>query len=150
VAGLEVRGVEVAHEPSVWQRDEDCQAVRQLERRLDPTTLDAVLRVLGLVEVELSTADARAVLDELTDPHVLEAVVEVWLCTDEPARVAALSALARRLADAASRPGQRAVASWLLAVVAEREGRPDDGRTLLRDAVRSAPSWEPAVDRLAW
>lgn len=60
------------------------------------------------------------------------------------------AALVPRLVAAASRPGHQAVAHWLSAVVAEREGRVEDAEASLRSAVRAEPSWGPVVDRLAW
>lgn len=150
-AGLEVRGDQVAHEASVWRTEEDFRAIRRLTLRLDPEMLDAVLMVFDAVQGEVDTATARTVLDHLQDPSVLTAVSDLLLgCEDDLSRLGTTAAVARRLAAAASRPAQRAVAAWLLAVVAEREGQPQEAERLLRDAVRAEPAWEPAVDRLAW
>jgi len=150
-AGLELRGGEVAHEASVWRSAEDFQAVARLRAQLDEEDFDAVLHVSGLVGVDLDRAGARAALDLLADPVVLETAVDLLLGrTDDLERLATTAELATRLASAASRPVQHAVAGWLLAVVAEREGRPQDAERLLRDAVHADPGWTPAVDRLAW
>jgi hypothetical protein len=150
-AGLEVRDDQVAHEASVWRTEEDFRAVRRLALRLDPEMLDTVIMVFGAVQGDVDTATARTVLDHLEDPSLLTPVSDLLFgCTDDPYRLETTAAVARRLAAAASRPAQRAVADWLLAVVAEREGRPREAERLLRDAVRTEPGWEPAVDRLAW
>jgi hypothetical protein len=150
-AGLEVRGDEVAHEASVWRAAQDFRSVRQLQERLHPEVSDAVLLVFGAVQGEVDTPSARTVLDHLEDPAVLQAVSDLLLGReDDPGRLRTTAALGRRLAAAASRPAQHAVAGWLLAVVAEREGRPQEAERLLRDAVRTDPGWGPGVDRLAW
>ncbi|MBC7375563.1 MAG: SEC-C domain-containing protein, partial [Frankiales bacterium] len=150
-AGLELRGGEVAHELSVWHHNEDFQRISELQDRLDRDDLDAVARVSGLVSNELGRTEAREVLDLLEHTVVLEAVMDLLLGrTGDAERLATTAALAQRLAAAASRPAQRAVAGWLLAVIAERQGRPQDAERLLRDAVHVDPEWPPAVDRLAW
>lgn len=150
-AGLEVRGDAVAHEASVWQRHEDFAETRRLEQRLDPDTFDTVLSVMGLLEQEVDVLAGRAALEDLQDPEVLEAVAHLLLGNErDDDRLASARARVQRLAATVSRPAQRAVVQWLSSVVAERAGALEEAESLLRDAVRQAPGWPPAVDRLAW
>ena len=151
-AGLEVRGSEVAHEASVWQMAEQVDEWHRLRHRFGPgEPLDTILRVLADVEGELDTTTAREVLDDLDDPDVLETVTDLLLGRQEdPDPPATLGRIAGRLLAAASRPAPKAVARWLLCVVAEREDRLEVAEEHLREAVRLDPQWPPAVDRLAW
>ncbi len=152
-AGLEVRGGDVAHEASVWR---NVAKVRRTQHLLElPGGVDLlreVSHVLGLIEEEPpDTATARHILDDLYDPAVLEVVADELLGRDDdPELLRETGVLARRLVAAASRPEQQAVAHWLVALVAEREGRLEEAQTQLRSAVRADPTWFCGVDRLAW
>ncbi|MBW3640068.1 MAG: SEC-C domain-containing protein [Actinobacteria bacterium] len=155
-AGLEVRGTEVAHEESVWQNLDQVRRTSRLLNRLGPGELTGtvvnVLELLDKISHGLAdTGSAQDVLDDLYDPAVLEVVADELLgLDDDPERLRTTGALAQRLLAAASRPAQRAVAHWLTAVVAEREGRVVAAETELRAAVRLDPDWGCAADRLAW
>jgi hypothetical protein len=69
---------------------------------------------------------------------------------DDPDLLQATEAFAERLVEAANRPKARAVARWLMAVVAERRGEVLVAEQHLHLAVESDPTWGPGVDRLAW
>jgi hypothetical protein len=151
-AGLEVRGTEVAHEDSVWQRAAKVSRTYRLMDRLEGHLLHAVMHVLDTIDEEpLDAAGARHVLEDLYDEQVLDIVADELLGSDgDPGQLTETAALARRLLSAASRPAHQAVAHWLTAVVAEREGRFEEAEASLRAAVRADPLWRPAVARLAW
>lgn len=155
-AGLEVRGTEVAHEESVWQSVAKVHRTARLLNQLGSGELTStVVHVLDLTDTlgagPPDAGTARHVLDDLYDPAVLEIVANELLgLDDDPGRLRTTGALAERLLSAASRPAQRAVAHWLTAVVAEREGRVAAAETELRAAVRLDPGWLCAADRLAW
>jgi hypothetical protein len=151
-AGLEVRDTEVAHEDSVWRNAERVSRTYRLMDRLEGELLHEVLHVLDAVdEGPLDTTDARRVLEVLHDEEVLDIVADELLGgDDDPERLTRAAALVPRLLGAASRPAHHAVAHWLAAVVAEREGRVEEAEGSLRSAVRADPVWVPAVDRLAW
>lgn len=151
-AGLEVRGTDVAHEESVWQTDRQVRRMHRLFDQLDSELLHAVVEVLDSLDAEaLDAADARRALELFHDPALLEVVADELIGgQDDPQQVERAAALVPRLLAAAARPEHQAVAHWLAAVLAEREGRVEDAEASLRSAVRAEPLWGPAVDRLAW
>lgn len=152
-AGLEVRDAEVAHEESVWRNSAQVSRTARLVNQLGTGELTkSVLHVLDLVDNKpADTATARHVLEDLYDPAVLDVVANEMLGTqDDPEQLHATAALARRLLAAASQAPHRAVAHWLSAVVAEREGHVAEAETQLRAAVRVDPGWAIATDRFAW
>ncbi|TAL21531.1 MAG: hypothetical protein EPN99_07460 [Frankiales bacterium] len=151
-AGLEVRDIEVAHDESVWQNARQGSRMFRLMNQLDGELLSEVTEVLNsLDEAQLDAAAARRALALFHDPALLEVVADELIGgEDDPQQVERAAALVPRLLAAAARPGHQAVAHWLAAVLAEREGRVEDAEASLRSAVRAEPSWGPAVDRLAW
>lgn len=151
-ADLEVRGTDVAHEESVWRNDRQARRMHRLFDQLDRELLHEVVEVLDSLDAEaLDAAAARRALELLHDPELLEVVADELIGGNEdPEQVERAAALVPRLLASASRPGHHAVAHWLAAVLAEREGRVEDAEASLRSAARAEPSWGPAVDRLAW
>lgn len=150
-AGLQERDGEFGHDPSVWLRAQDVQRFARMMNRLGP---DA--RLAGDA-FELLTDDAgdpaalREALDLMEHPEVLTVVVDELLGADDDLqRVRDLVELADRLLTVAGRSVRGAVAAAVAALAAERDRRPLDAEPHLRAAVRLAPDWEFAVDRLAW
>lgn len=154
-AGLERRGEYYAHAESVWRQGELLDRQHRVLDRLGPgRDARTTMRVLSLVDEVGEAGDvaaAREILDSLYDPAVLEVVADELLGSDDdPTRLAEFATLADRLRVAASRPAQQAVAGWLAALAAERDGRVLDAESHLRHAVREDPGWPCAQDRLAW
>lgn len=151
-AGLERRGDEFAHEESVWRAAADADRQFRFGHGLDtPEQVDAAEEAFRGLTGSDHPADLRRVLDRLQDPEVITAVVEELLHPDgDPQRVAALVASADRLLAVAGSSPRAAVAGWIAAVAAERDGRPLDGESHLRAASVAAAGWPIVEDRLAW
>lgn len=151
-AGLERRGHEFAHSASVWAQGAEADRLFRLMHRLGPgERCSAAVAALDLLAGSAGPAALRRALDLLEDPDVLVAAVEEWLgIDDDPDRVLALVEVADRLVTAAGRSPRAAVARWIAAVAAERDGRVLDAESHLRAAVQEAPGWAFVEDRLAW
>ena len=151
-AGLKVKGTDVAHEESVWQNDRRARRTYRLFDQLDSELARELVEVLDVLDDEsLDATQARRALELFSDPALLEVVADELIGGDhDPEQIDRASVFVPRLLAAASRPRHQAVAHWLAAVVAERQSRLEDAESSLRSAVRAEPSWEPAVDRLAW
>jgi hypothetical protein len=150
-AGVERRGGEFAHDPSIWMRG---QEVERLSRMMDWLGPDARL---GMDAFALLTEDARnpaalrEALDLMDDPEVLTVVVDELVGPEEePQQVRHLVELADRLLTVAGQSVRAAVAASFAALAAERDRRPLDAESHLRAAARLAPDWDFVVDRLAW
>ncbi len=150
-AGLERRGGEFAHDPSVWRRALDVQRLGRMMNRLGPDAQLAMEAFALLTEDAHDPAALREALDLIGDPDVLMAAVDELLGDEEePQRVRALVELADRLLTVAGGSVRGAVAAAFAAIAAERDRRPLDAESHLRAAARLAPDWEFAADRLAW
>lgn len=152
-AGLQTRGIRVAHDQSIW---DNAQRLERAHRVFDELGAGdrarAALRALGLIDDGVpDRSAAREVLDLLYHPAVLEVVpTELLGRHDDPELLAATGSLVERLLAAAGKPAHQAVAHWLAALVAERRGQVVEAESHLRMAVRADPGWPCAADRLAW
>lgn len=152
-AGLQIRGLRVAHEQSVWDNAARAERTYRVFDELGPGNQGrAANRALSLIDGGVQDRSAaREVLDLLHDPEILEVVPNELLGSDDdPDLLAATGELVERLLAAATKPAHQAVAHWLAAVVAERRGQVLDGESHVRMAVRADPGWPCAADRLAW
>jgi hypothetical protein len=149
-AGLERRGVEFAHAEAVWAAGAEAERHARLIDRLGPGGEATVaLEALDLLEApDVDAAGLRRALDLLVAPDTVEAVTEELLGPDDDP--VALLAVADRLVAVAGRASRAAVARWMAAVAAERDGRVLDAESHLRAACVDAPGWEFVEDRLAW
>ncbi len=150
-AGLEQRGDEFADDPAVWAAaDEVDREIRLLDLLGDDA---AVAREALELLSSPDPAVLRRALDLLGQPDVLLVVVDELLDEhgdpSDADRVAALVALADRLLAVAGRSPRAAVAGWIAAVAAERDGRVLDAESHLRAAAAAAEGWELVEDRLA-
>ncbi|GAA2566732.1 SEC-C metal-binding domain-containing protein [Pseudonocardia hydrocarbonoxydans] len=151
-AGLERRGPEFAHTGSVWAAGEEADRHWRLIDRLgtdgDATTALEALDLLADPAGDPGTL--RRALELLQEPDVLVAVTDELLAGDDPARLAPFVALADRMVAAAGTTPRAAVARWMAAVAAERDGRALDAESHLRAACSEAEGWPFVEDRLAW
>lgn len=152
-AGLERRGDLVAHEPSLWHNQKRLRQMWRLYDQLDDEDQRrAAARVLEVCDDP--DADRAALLeaaDDLYDPTLASVVTDEMLgLHDDPELLQLTEAFAERLVEVATKAKARAVARWLMAVVAERRGEALIAEQQLHLAVESDPTWGPAVDRLAW
>lgn len=152
-AGLERRDDEFGHAESVWAAAAEADRHWRLLARLGPGgAATTALEVLDLMEDAEPDAHAlRRALDLAQDPDVVWAVTEELLGElDDPAALAAFVALADRMVSAAGTSPRAAVARWMAAVAAERDGRVLDAQAHLRAACSEAEGWPFVEDRLAW
>jgi len=153
-AGLEQRGHEFAHDESVWATAEEAdRQFRMIDQLATPADREAALDALDLLTLEADDPAAlRRALDLLGSPDVLVVVVDELLDEhdeDDGERVADLVVLADRLVAAAGRSPRAAVAGWVAATAAERDGRVLDAESHLRAAAQAAEGWGVVEDRLA-
>lgn len=149
-AGLEARGNAVAGEPEAWVRREVLRAAARVHSRLDDSDdqRSATRALVVFFDPDASTSELRAALGELRRLEPLTAVVDEVIGDETSYELALAEDLAERLLQVARHPAHIAVARWIAAVVAER-----NGNVVAADAhVQAAadPHWEPAVDRAAW
>ena len=156
-AGLEIRRDLIGDGPMAWRRLAHSRAAFRIVDRADNdeerrAVLDVYLLFERIDEDEPTTpAELRRALDLMTDESVLSIVTDQLFGYDEdPESLDATEVFARRLSAAASKPLQHAVAASLTAMVAERRCDPLAAADALAEAVRQAPDFLPAVDRLAW
>jgi hypothetical protein len=152
-AGLLRRGDEFAHDESVWTEAEAVDQSFRLVTRVETEEQgEAAVRAFALLADARDPAALREALDLMQDPEVLESVVEELLREpdDDGERVRATVALTERLVAVAGRSPREAVARWIAAVAAERDGRVLDAESHLRAAAVAAPGWPLVEDRLAW
>ena len=157
-AGLEIRGDLVADGRTAWRAQaHSLAAFRIFDRAENDDERRDVLDAYGLFErmdvgePEVTAPELRHALDVMADESVLAIVTDQLFGYDEdPDSLDAAEVFARRLAAAASRPLQRAVAGVITAMVAERRCDPLAAADALAEAVRQSPDFFPAVDRLAW
>jgi SEC-C motif-containing protein len=152
-AGLLLRGDEFAHDESVWTEAEAVdQAMRLITRVETEEQGEAALRAYELLTGADDPAALREALGLMQDPDVLESVVDELLREpdDDGERMRSAVALADRLVGVAGRSSREAVARWVAAVAAERDGRVLDAESHLRAAALAAPGWPLVEDRLAW
>lgn len=152
-AGLLRRGDEFAHDESVWTEAEAVdQAMRLVTQVETEEQGEAAVRAFALLADAHDPAALREALGLMQDPDVLESVVDELLREpdDDGERVRATVALADRLVAVAGRSPREAVARWVAAVAAERDGRVLDAESHLRAAAVAAPGWPLVEDRLAW
>ncbi|TQM38378.1 SEC-C metal-binding domain-containing protein [Pseudonocardia cypriaca] len=152
-AGLLRRGDEFAHHESVWTEAEAVDQELRLVTRVDTEEQgEAAVRAFALLADAQGPTALREALGLMQDPDVLESVVEELLREpdEDGERVRATVALAERLVAVAGRSPREAVARWVAAVAAERDGRVLDAESHLRAAAVAAPGWPLVEDRLAW
>lgn len=151
-AGLQRRGPEFAHAESVWANGAEADRHWRLIERLGTDgAATAALEALDLIEGDQAPGTLRRALELVEEPDVVAAVTEELLGEEEePARRAAFVALADRMVAAAGRTPRAAVARWMAAVAAERDGRVLDAESHLRAACSEAEGWPFVEDRLAW
>lgn len=152
-AGLERRGAEFAHAGSVWAAGEEADRHWRLIDRVGTDGLaTTALEALDLLEdgdADLGTL--RRALELVQEPDVVAAVTEELLGPDgDPSRLAVFVALTDRMVAAAGTSPRAAVARWMAAVAAERDGRVSDAESHLRAACSEAEGWPFVEDRLAW
>lgn len=150
-AGLDVRGPQVAHDDEQWQAEEELDewlADRTSGR--DPLARQVQRRVrAALADEATPDTELRALLDALATPSVARAVVLDVLAPDE-APAPGVPELVARWVAAADRPGRRATARWLAAVVAEAEGDLAAAEAHLAIGHQDEPGNASVTDRLAW
>ena len=157
-AGLEIRGGLIADGPAAWRRLAHSKATFRIfdaaddeEQRRDLFDIYGLFERMDEDDLEVTASELRRVLDLLADERLLQICAEQFFGYDEdPGCLDATDIFARRLIAAASKPLQRSVAGVLTAMVAERRADPLVAADALADAVRQAPDFFPAVDRLAW
>lgn len=151
-AGLERRGPEFAHADSVWAAGEEADRHWRLIDRLgtDGAATTALEALDLLADPAGDPGTLRRALELLQEPDVLVAVTEELLVDDDAPRLAAYVALAGRMVAAAGTSPRAAVARWMAAVAAERDGRVLDAESHLRAACSEAEGWPFVEDRLAW
>lgn len=150
-AGLERGGGEVAHEESVWANRRRVDRMFRLYARFEDVELaQAAMRACEAADAASGPSALVEAMADLRQPEVLAVVADELLGGDDPVAIEATSQFAERLGQAAVTPGQRAVARWLAAVVAERRSQPLEAEGHLQLAVEADPRWSPAVDRRAW
>jgi len=157
-AGLERRGVEVAHDDSVWRQDDCFARGRRLSRRLGDERAGLAERVFdsifGEAEYRNNTGPQgeEAARLALSDPELGLAALDEAVPVDDPAPndVAAATTWADLLVGLARSGGETAVARWLAALVAERAGDPLSASAHLEFALKADPDFGPVVDRAAW
>ncbi|OZM83509.1 YecA family protein [Pseudonocardia sp. MH-G8] len=153
-AGLLRRGEEFAHDESVWAEAEAADREFRLATGLETEEQrEAALHACTLLADPDDTSALRAALALLADADVLDAVVEELLHgpdDDDAERVRATVALADRLVAVAGRSPREAVARYVAAVAAERDGRVLDAESHLRAAALADEGWDLVEDRLAW
>jgi len=152
-AGLEQRGLEFAHEDSVWRAAHTAgQTYRLINALPDTDSRHRAAQVLDLLHgEERDQAGRREALSTLRDPHLLSVITDELLDQDDDdEQLQEVTEFAEDLLAAARRPADGAPARWLLAVVSERRGDPVAGQAQLELAVQADPDFAPAVDRLAW
>lgn len=144
--GLQQRRAEFAHDPSLWVVADRVDREFRLQEDLGPDgDVDAAIEVLDELADPDPAAQRRA-LDQLQEPDLLVAVTEELLVAQEPAGVAAL---AERLVGVAGTGPRAAVAAWIAARAAERDGRVLDAESHLRAASRFGDGWAFVEDQLA-
>ncbi|MFC4946107.1 YecA family protein [Pseudonocardia sp. GCM10023141] len=145
-AGLELRGAEFGHDAAVWVQAAAVDRQHRLEHELESLD-DVATALLALDEIEdADPAVVRGALDRLQEPLILVAVTEELLLAHEPAGVATL---AERLIAVAGTGRRAAVAAWIAARAAERDGRVLDAESHLRAASRFGDGWPFVEDQLA-
>jgi hypothetical protein len=160
-AGLEIRDDLISDGEEPWRRLAHSRAAFRIadlfaddeERRQDALAVCGLFeRVdLGDEQQPVTAAELRLALDAMADDDVFTVVTDQFFGYDEnPKSFDAAEVFARRLTLAASKPLQRAVANVVNAKVEERRCNPLAAADALAEAVREAPDFFQAVDRLAW
>lgn len=152
-AGLEQRGVEFAHDESVWgQARTAARAGRLFDSLTDQDRRRQAARVLDVLDAPEREPDAlQEALTALGDHRILSAITDQLLdLDDDEDQLDEVAAFAEELLGAARRHADSAPARWLLAVVSERRCDPLTGQAQLQLALEADPGFLPAVDRLAW
>jgi hypothetical protein len=152
-AGLECRGHVVAHDDEVWAAQatqrQRIRVLRELERGASPAAVFDALDAAADPDTE--PAALRAAMMGLHDARALRVAAEELFGADEDAEhLARTGQFAGRLLAAARRPAEVAVARWLAAVAAEREGEVHAAEQHVSAALAADPDWVPALERAAW
>ena len=151
-AGLEQRGIEFAHDDSVWRAAKTLARLHAIFERLDEGRRGRAADVLEAFEAsEREAAALHHALVALRDHRILSVVTDLLLDLDDDVdQLDEVATFAADLLGAARRPRDGAPARWLMAVVSERRCDPLAGLAHLELAVKADPEFLPAVDRLAW
>lgn len=152
-AGLERRGYQVAHNDEIWANVVRLQQIRWAFDRFDetPARLAAVAALDAADDPEVDGEMLREVIVGLRDPEVVSAVTDELLgVDDDPELLARTRRFSERLLAVAGAPAEVAVARWLAAVVAERDGDVLAAEAQLALSLGADPAWGPAIDRSAW
>jgi len=151
-AGLEQRGIEFAHDDSVWRAAKTLARLHAIFERLDEGRRGRAADVLEAFDA--SEREANALHDALValgDHRILSVVTDLLLDLDDDVdQLDEVATFAADLLAAARRPRDGAPARWLMAVISERRCDPVAGLAHLESAVKADPEFLPAVDRLAW
>jgi hypothetical protein len=150
-AGLERRGHEYAHDPSVWAEADAFDRITRIVLRLGEEQGEVAVDVLDMLTGDESGDPAvlRRALEQLDDAMVTLVVADELLHPDDGSMIDEARALAARLVTAAGTSQRAASAHLVASVVEEHAGRPVDAESHLRAAAHSA-EWAAVDDRLAW
>jgi SEC-C motif len=152
-SGLEQRGVEFAHEESVWRRAHRLVQMQSLYDRLpDDESRQKAAQLLDLLDAEEpDSEEVNEALSTLRDPRLLAILTDELLdLDDDDEQLREVFEFANDLLAGVRRPADAASVRFLLAVVNERSGDPLAGQAQLELAIQADPEFAPAVDRLAW
>jgi hypothetical protein len=151
-AGLEQRGIEFAHDESVWRAAKLLARLHVVFERLDEGRRGRAADVLEVFDASEREATAlHHALVALSDHRILSVVTDLLLDLDDDVeQLDEVDRFAADLLGAARRPRDGAPARWLMAVISERRCDPLSGLAHLELAVKADPEFLPAVDRLAW
>lgn len=149
--GLQHRDGEFAHEEASWIRGEAFGVQVRLADAVGTERAAQASAAYELLADPASGAPAlREALELLEDPATLVGVVDELAGDESPERIAALVAAGDRLVAVAGSGGRAAVAEYVAAVAAERDGRVRDAEAHLRAASLAGRGWGLVEDRLAW
>jgi hypothetical protein len=145
-AGLERRGVHVAHDDDVWAAQ---RALWQMHRVYDALDSDeecrAAMGVLDAAQSDDRSPEAlRRALEELRDTGLAEVVLA------ELAAEGRAEQFSEALLGAATTPRQSGVARWVAAIVAERLGDVELAEAHLNLGLEADPRSAALVERCAW
>lgn len=145
-AGLERRGVSVAHDDSVWAEEERLWQLRRILDALESKEDSAAaLRCLGVADsADPSPEDLRRALGDLHNRAVAEVVM------DELDRGERAQAFAEALLGVATTGRQKGVARWVAAVAAEDAGQVEVAEAHLHLGLEADPDSGALVERCAW
>ncbi len=152
-AGLEQRGVEFAHDESVWRSAHRLSQMHRLFDRLsDQQSRRQAARVFDLLDAEERDSEEKLeVLSILREPRLFTVIADELLDLDRgEEQLQEIFEFANDLVASARRAAETAPARLLLAIVCERRRDPFAGQAQLEIGVQADPEFTPVIDRLAW